>query len=139
MKMINDPCCTLCNLKAEGTYLHMFWNCPPVKAFWETVAADLSDMFEITVPCSPITLLLIDLSQLGLNSLKSRLFLAGLTAAKKLVATRWKPPHTLARRAWVLMFLDIVYLELSTARVHGAKESTVEMWSSFAENLKNLI
>lgn len=31
-----------------------------------------------------------------------------------------------AFQAWVLTYLDIVYLELLTARVHGAKESAIE-------------
>lgn len=35
--------------------------------------------------------------------------------------------------------LDIVYLELSTARVNGAKESTIEMRYSLSVNLKRMI
>ncbi|KAK1904885.1 LINE-1 retrotransposable element ORF2 protein [Dissostichus eleginoides] len=36
-------------------------------------------------------------------------------------------------------FSDISYLEISTARVHGAKESTVEMWTSLIVNLKGIL
>ena len=119
--MISDPNCKLCSADTVGTFFHMIWDCPPVLEFWEMVAHNLSVMFGSEVPPSPAILLLNDLSTLGLTPLKSCALLARLTAAKKKVAMRWKPPHTLSFRAWVLMYLDIVYLELSTARVHGAK------------------
>lgn len=48
---------------------------------------------------------------------------AGLTVAKKLFAMRWKHPDKLSVNSWILAFLDIIYLELSTARVIGVKES----------------
>lgn len=111
--------CTFCFLssKAIGTYFHMFWECTLVPEFQKMVAFNLSKLFKIRLPCSLATLILNDLSRLGLTLDKRRVFLAGLTAAKKLVATRWKPPHSLSFRAWVLTYLDIVYLELCSTFV----------------------
>lgn len=57
--------------------------------------------------------------------LKKQALLAGLTAANKLMATRWKPPHSLSSRVWLLTYLYVAYLELSTAQVNGAKEAIV--------------
>ena len=56
-----------------------------------------------------------------------------------MVATRWKPPHTLSFRQWALTFLDIVYLEQSIARLHGAKEENIIIWSDIADKLKDMI
>ena len=67
------------------------------------------------------------------------MFLAGLTAAKKIVAMRWKPPHSLNKQYWVLTFIDVVYLELSTARIHGAREDTIRLWAQTLEKLKGLL
>ena len=39
MKVITDPLCSLCSMKASGTSLHMMWNCPPVSQFWFNVAS----------------------------------------------------------------------------------------------------
>lgn len=136
MKVINDPLCTFCSSKATGSFFHMFWECPPVAVFWRMVAFNLSKLFKIRLPCLPATLILNDLSDLVLTLDKKRALLAGLTAGKKLVATRWKPPHSLSFRAWIMMYLDIVYLELSTARVHGAKESAINAWHTLLTTLR---
>lgn len=57
----------------------------------------------------------------------------------KLVAMRWKHPDELSMNNWILTFLDIIYLELSTARVIGVKESKIELWVSVAGKLKERI
>ena len=49
------------------------------------------------------------------------------------------PPHTLSFHQWALTFLDIVYLELSTARLHGAREDNVNIWSHIAEKIKEMV
>lgn len=84
-------------------------------------------------------LLLIDLSVINITKLKKRIVLVGLTAAKKLVSMRWKPPHSLSIRQWVFTFLDVIYLEMSTARVNGASEATINIWRETADSLKELI
>lgn len=127
MKVINDPICTFCSPKVIGSFFHMFWECTPVAEFWKMVAFNLFKLFNIRLSCSPAILILNDLSDLGLTLDKC---LLDLRLEKKLVATRWKPPHSLSFRTWVLTHLDIVYLDLSTARVHGAKESAINAWYS---------
>lgn len=49
-------------------------------------------------------------------------------ACKKIIAVRWKPPHSLSIRQWILNFWDVIYTELSTARIHGAEEGTLNQW-----------
>ena len=116
----------------------MVWECPSVISFWRLVADKLATLLQIDITPSPSLFILNDVSQLQLNATRSRVFLAGLTAAKKMVATRWKPPHTLTFRQWALTFLDIVYLELSTARLHGAKEENINIWSNIADKIKDM-
>ena len=130
MKVTNDHLCTFGSSKVIGSCFHMFWECTPEAKFWKMVNFNPLKLIKIRLPCLPPTIILNDLSELGLTLDKKRAFLAGLTAAKKVVATRWKPPHSLSFRAWVLTYLDIVYLELSTARVHGAKELAIKAWYS---------
>ncbi len=88
MKVINDPTCTFCSSKVIGSYFHIFWVCAPVATFWRMVAINLSKLFKVKLPYLPAALILNDLSGLGLKLDKKRALLAGLTAAKKLVATR---------------------------------------------------
>ena len=41
MKVSTRPLCTFCPLKAQGTYLQMFWECSPVCQFWNNIACKL--------------------------------------------------------------------------------------------------
>lgn len=139
MKIITSPLCTLCPTQSHGTFLHMFWDCGPVSQFWSQVASCLSRLFNVIVPVHMSVLILNDLSPLGVTGVTQRAVYAGLTAAKKMVATRWKPPHELSMRHWSLMFLDVIYMELSTARVNGASEKTLVFWRSVAASVKDLM
>uniref|UniRef100_A0A8C6NVZ4 Reverse transcriptase domain-containing protein n=1 Tax=Nothobranchius furzeri TaxID=105023 RepID=A0A8C6NVZ4_NOTFU len=136
MKIIRDPNCKLCDLDRVGTFKHMFWECPPVMDFWRQVAGRLSALLGCSVPCLAGVLILNDFSQIKLKVAVQRVLLAGLTAAKKMVATRWKPPHCLSVYAWTTLFLDIAYLELSVARVHRAGSATVEAWRTVIDHLR---
>lgn len=139
MKLIDDPSCSLCTMKALGTFMHMMWDCPPVTLFWTKVASGMSRVLSVTVPVTAPALLLNDLSKLNITKLKMRILLAGLTAAKKMVAVRWKPPNSLTFRHWVLASLDVVYLELSTARINRANDTNGNNWCSAVDSFKDLL
>lgn len=139
MKIKADPNCTLCHTNSVGTFFHLVWECPAVFYFWEVVRNCLSILLNTNIPFSPVVLLLNDMSQLKLRKAQEKVFLAGLTAAKKMIAVRWKPPHSLSYRQWVLSFIDVAYLELSTARVHNAKEETIIVWNQTVVDLQSLL
>lgn len=139
MKIRPDPLCPLCPVNALGTFFHMVWECPDVKLFWEMVASKLSELFSVDISPSPSVLILICISLPQLKISQKRAIFAGLTAAKKMVASRWKPPHSLSFRQWALTYLDVVYMELSTARLHGAKEETLDVWAQLADDLGEML
>lgn len=89
---------TLCSLGALSTFLHMFWEYPPVAPFWNGVSSLLSDTLSLTMPVSVTALLLNDLSQLPAPWYQKRFIFAGLNAAKKLVAMRWKHPDPISEQ-----------------------------------------
>ena len=114
MKFVNDPLCTLCSLKVQGTYLHMIWDCPPARLFWNKVASKWSTLTDVTVPVTVKTLILNDLSTLKLSKIQKRAVFAGLTAAKKMIATRWKPAHSMSIKPfpfWTLYTWNCQQLE----------------------------
>lgn len=57
----------------------------------------------------------------------------------KIVAIRWKPPHTINKQYWVLTVIDVAYLETSTARIHGARKDTIRLWAQTVEQRKDLL
>ena len=97
----------------------------------------MSDILSVTIPVTVSVLLLNDFARLNITKLKIRIALAGLTAAKKMVAVRWKPPHSLVVRHWALTFLDVIYL--STARINKTTETNLNNWHSAANSLKEFL
>ncbi len=87
------------------------------------VSSSISDgryIYGISVPCSLIILLLNDDSQLLLYFSQRRYLFLGLTAAKKMLIQRWKPPHSLHITQWIALLYDIITSELSIACSNGA-------------------
>lgn len=96
--------------------------------FWEVVKNSLSNILFCNIPLSLLVLIIDDISLLKLHKMQHKVLLAGLTAAKKVVSTRWTPPHSLSHCQWVLTFINVAYLELSTAQMHNGKEETIKLW-----------
>ncbi len=135
MKVRSDPYCHLCNKSTIGSYLHMFWECPVVVPFWESVCSILSDYMQLDIPRDPLLLLLLDDSSLQLNVHQKRTLLAASTAAKKTILKLWIEPSTPITFTWLSYFRDIVLLEGTTARLNGAKDNTIQSWTKVAEML----
>ena len=64
-----------------------------------------------------------------------RWFLVSLTAAKKLIAQRWKSPHDLSYQYWVNTAIDIAKLEKSVAGMHGTHVKNIRLWASFIDSV----
>ena len=68
--------------------------------------------------------------------------LASATATKKINTgspTPLPPPHSLCIKQWLAYFLDIVMLELSTARINKAKSLTIDLWRNAAAQVSVLL
>ena len=115
MKLRANPYCDFRSDNTIGTFYHMVWQCPEVNRFCENVSSVMSDIMGRDVPHSKHLLLLNDTSSLELTINDKSFLLAGLTAAKRMVACSWKPPHALLVREWLSSYQDIAQLELSTA------------------------
>uniref|UniRef100_A0A8C9ZF71 Reverse transcriptase zinc-binding domain-containing protein n=1 Tax=Sander lucioperca TaxID=283035 RepID=A0A8C9ZF71_SANLU len=83
MKLIPSPYYHLCTLNVSGSFLHMFWECPNVFAFWRHLCLTFSDMLGVNIPLSLTLLLLNDDYTLELSLQQKRILWTGLTAAKK--------------------------------------------------------
>ena len=127
MKLNPSPNRQLCSLETTGTFVHMVWDCPGVRDFWSMVSNRMSIVLECTRPCSPTILSLDDFTGLDLSLMHQRWFLVGLTAAKKLVAQRFKNLMIYL----INTVIDLAKLEKSVASMHGAQAKNINLWSSF--------
>lgn len=117
------------------TFVHLrlqalLCTCPSVAAFWRQISITLSDLLKANIRLSPSLFLLNDDSTSELSSQQKRMLWAGLTAAKKMLALQWQPPHLLPWQQWANSFLDIVIMERSVARMHTASQKTIRAWDA---------
>lgn len=139
MGLAPHPYCTFCAHGVLGTFMHVLWECPEVQRFWTNAMKELSGLIGKQIPLDPVLLLLNDDSKFELVERQRKLWLAGLTATKRMIVLRWLPPHHLSMTHWLRTFLEVIHMEWSSARVNGAKAQTLLMWNNAADRLKNML
>lgn len=139
MGLAPNPNCTICNQGIVGTLMHVLWECPDILRFWIKVTDEVSAQVENKLPLDPALLLLNDDSRFKIPEVKRKLWLAGMTAAKKMIVLRWLPPHQLSIKHWLQVLLEVIYLEWSSPRTNNSNPRTLEMWKKAAEDVKTLL
>ncbi len=105
MKRKSDPFCYLCNSSSQGTYIHMFWDCPQIALLWSLVQDLLSDLLKTPIQKDPLLFLLLDDSSLSLSVNQKRILSAAHTAAKKVILKLWLDPSIPVRLTWMSYLL----------------------------------
>ncbi len=139
MKLQSNLNCHICNTTSSGTFLHMFWECPVVISLWTHVNLVLSSLLRIDWSVNPSLCLLNDDSGLCISSMQKRMLFAGFTAVKKTIIQNWFTPHMCREAYWIRSLLQIVSCECTTARVGGARPSTIEAWQCFLLNIRDCL
>ncbi len=139
MKLQSNLNCHICNTTLSGTFLHMLWECPVVINLWTHVNLVLSSLLQIDWSVNPSLCLLNDDSGLCINSMQKRMLFAGFTAAKKIIIQNWFTPLMCRKTYWIRSLLQIVSCECTTARVGGARPSTIDAWQCFLMDIRDCI
>ncbi len=71
--------------------------------------------------------------------MQKRMLFAGFTAAKKTIIQNWFTPHMCRKTYWIRSLLQIVTCECTTARVGGARPSTIDAWQCFRFDIRDCI
>ncbi len=115
------------------------WECPVVINLWTHVNLVWSSLLRIDWSVNPSLCLLNDDSGLCINSMQKRMLFAGFTAAKKTIIQNWFTPHMCRKTYWIRSLLQIVSCECTTARVGGARPSTIDAWQCFLLDIRDCI
>ncbi len=137
MKLQSNLNCHICNTTSSGTFLHMFWECPVVISLWTHVNLVLSSLLKLMSVNPSLCLLMMILVSVLVQC--KRMLFAGFTAAKKTIIQNWFTPHMCREAYWIRSLLQIVSCECSTARVGGARPSTIEAWQCFLLNIRDYL
>ncbi len=95
-------------------------------SLWAHVNLVLSSLLRIDWSVNPSLCLLNDDSGLCISSMQKRMLFAGFTAVKKTIIQNWFTPHMCRKTYWIRSLLQIVSCECTTARVGGARPSTID-------------
>ncbi len=139
IKLQSNLNCHICNTASSGTFLHMFWECPVVISLWTHVNLVLSSLLRIDWSVNPSLCLLNDDSGLCISSMQKRMLFAGFIAVKKTIIQNWFTPHMCRKTYWIRSLLQIVTCECTTARVGGARPSTIDAWQCFLVDIRDCI
>ncbi len=88
---------------------------------------------------NPSLCLLNDDSGLCISSMQKRMLFADFTAVKKTIIQNWFTPHMCRKTYWIRSLLQIVMCECTTARVGGARPSTIDAWQCFLFDIPDCI
>uniref|UniRef100_A0A8C5QK57 Reverse transcriptase domain-containing protein n=1 Tax=Leptobrachium leishanense TaxID=445787 RepID=A0A8C5QK57_9ANUR len=87
-------------LTATGTYLHLWWSCPALTAYWTAILAHITDITGFTSGDS-YNLILFHLVPFPVNTYKASLLLHLLNAAKSLIPRKWKQTAAPTVTEWI--------------------------------------
>uniref|UniRef100_A0A670IW01 Reverse transcriptase domain-containing protein n=1 Tax=Podarcis muralis TaxID=64176 RepID=A0A670IW01_PODMU len=132
---LSDNKCWKCK-EAEGTFFHLWWTCPKVKAFWEMIYNELKKVFKYTFHKKPEAFLLGIVGQ-RVSKKDRTFFLYATTAARILIAKYWKAQELPTLEEWHTQLMDYMELAEMTGRIRDLGEEAVEEdWKKFKDYLQ---
>uniref|UniRef100_A0A670JT87 Reverse transcriptase domain-containing protein n=1 Tax=Podarcis muralis TaxID=64176 RepID=A0A670JT87_PODMU len=130
-----DNKCWKCK-ETEGTFFHLWWTCPRVKAFWEMIYNELKKVFKYTFPKKPEAFLLGIVGQMVPKKDRT-LFMYATATARILIAKHWKTQDLPTLEEWQMQVIDYMELAEMTGRIRDLGEETVEEdWKKFKDYLQ---
>lgn len=88
--MASAACWRGCGL--QGTFLHVWWECPRLWPFWQDVRAQIKVILDIEMQDSPMEFLL-HVPSTPLSRYRKSILLHLLNAARRLIPIHWKSSH----------------------------------------------
>uniref|UniRef100_A0A8C5LZP1 Reverse transcriptase domain-containing protein n=1 Tax=Leptobrachium leishanense TaxID=445787 RepID=A0A8C5LZP1_9ANUR len=135
---LTSSVCWRCN-NAEGTYLHIWWACPPLLEFWRTVHGAILRVTGVDLSLSPACFLLFHIA-LPLKTLKRSVLMSMLLAARSLVPVLWRTDRIPSTREWigrVEVLRSIDHREAADRGVSADFATKWYYWEEYAASLRS--
>lgn len=127
-----SPNCPRCQ-SPDSTYMHMFWTCPRIVQFWETIFESIDIRLQLTLPILP------ELALLGIHEDDQRpkymktLISLLLFYAKKEVLKKWASPSPPKVETWDSTINAILPLYEMTYTSRGCPQKFDRIWLPWTE------
>lgn len=127
-----NPVCPCCRLR-QGSYIHMFWECPSIMSYWEAVFAEINLRLQFTLTPTP-SLALLGIPDDEQHPHHSKLLISYLLYyAKKEIQLKWLPPHQHDVAAWEAMVNAALPLYKMTYSNKGCHWKFEKVWSPWTQ------
>lgn len=122
----------------RGTFFHAWWSCPIIIQFWTQILKEVNKITKCQIPLSPKIILLNLWEEIRIPTYLQDLIAILFTAAKTLLAAKWKSIKmpTLQEwlnKTWDYFVFDKIMLELEHVNSERRKSHFVKRWSPFVQ------
>ena len=132
-----DPTCDRCGL-APASLLHMFWSCPRLYTFWNSVFETLSKVSGKIVEPSPFMALFgVVPMDTSLNRRDTNMFAFCSLLARRLILFKWKAVSPPTYCHWVREVLCHLRLEKIRYTLKGSTTKFYDIWQPFLTFVEN--
>uniref|UniRef100_A0A803TLV0 Reverse transcriptase domain-containing protein n=1 Tax=Anolis carolinensis TaxID=28377 RepID=A0A803TLV0_ANOCA len=129
--------------KQEGTFFHVWWTCEKLQNFWKMIHVESQKILNVKFPMKPEYYLLgLSDTSLKLDTNDDKLFTYICTAARIIIAKRWKTEEIPQLENWLekveeIKDMDKLTFYLKTSRGKLIKSTNWEKFDKYInENLK---
>lgn len=130
-----DNLCWRCRDKV-GTFFHVWWTCDVVKRFWGQIYDELKKILKYNFPKSPEVFLL-GMIEEEIKNADQTFFQYAITAARILIAQKWKSPEIPSVRDWQVKLFQYIELANLTQRIRHHNMAKVKSdWNKFLNYIK---
>lgn len=132
-----DPICHKC-LRAEGSFIHMVWECDRVRPLWSQVTQFIADTLDIPNICSPLLGLLgIIEDEVMSNNMRTLLRLP-FYYVRKLITLHWIRRDYLTLNAWKGLVNANITMYKITYESRGSNKKFNKVWGKWINSENTL-
>lgn len=130
------PCWRQCGAERAG-HFHIFWECPKLTFFWESIHRSISSVFNIHIPLDFITMFLGRVERLS-QSGDIKLLQILLAASKKSITRRWLNVIPPKLGDWHGIVLEIFRMEKITYQIRTQEDKFYSIWNKWMTHIAPL-
>lgn len=114
----------------KGVMLHIWWNCPLIRAFWDGVCSRIHAITETEIVFSPECCLL-HISNYSLSRYKKSVVRHMLNAANTIIPRHWKTTHTPTLAEWLSEVGSLYRMEETVAMTTERTDKFHKIWRAW--------
>uniref|UniRef100_A0A803SS30 Reverse transcriptase domain-containing protein n=1 Tax=Anolis carolinensis TaxID=28377 RepID=A0A803SS30_ANOCA len=122
--------------KSKGDLYHMWWGCKKIKGFWRSIQKEMEIIFQRKFVLKPAYFLL-GLTDFFKDLNNEKLFIYMISAARLVIAKKWKTPEVPSLEQWILKLMDIQNMDILTQIISQNTHKGIKTdWSKLCTYLK---